>query len=336
MRYVPWDELVPIIASETVAIGEYWGVIRELREADAAAVARLEIAVNPYQVVTPRTIRYLATRENERKRRRYWVAEIDGEIVGCAQAEWPVPTPDKGRFWIGVHPEWRGRGIGGELYATAKGYLVGEGAVRVRTWVDGDPAGERFVQGLGFLGGTVDTVSEVDPRGIDVSGLPRLEGREFRVARLGEVRRRVRDLYEIWAAALRDMPSAHPETDLHFESWKRDDFEQPDLSDEGSFVALAGERPVSLAFLTVDPARRLAYNQMTATLPDYRRRGLALQVKLAAAQWAAKAGIERLLTENDAENVSMLAINERLGYRPLYDQRGWAIELDPSPRNVET
>jgi GNAT superfamily N-acetyltransferase len=229
-------------------------VIRELREADAAAVARLEIAVNPYQVVTPRTIRYLATRENERKRRRYWVAEIDGEIVGCAQAEWPVPTPDKGRFWIGVHPEWRGRGIGGELYATAKGYLVGEGAVRVRTWVDGDPAGERFVQGLGFVGGTVDTVSEVDPRGIDVSGLPRLEGREFRVARLGEVRRRVRDLYEIWAAALRDMPSAHPETDLHFESWKRDDFEQPDLSDEGSFVALVGERPVSLAFLTVDPA----------------------------------------------------------------------------------
>jgi hypothetical protein len=35
-----------------------------------------------------------------------------------------------------------------------------------------------------------------------------------------------------------------------------------------------------------------------------------------------------LLTENDEENVGMLAINERLGYRPLYDQRGWAVELE--------
>jgi mycothiol synthase len=68
---------------------------------------------------------------------------------------------------------------------------------------------------------------------------------------------------------------------------------------------------------------------MTATLPEYRRRGLALLVKLAAARWAADAGIERLLTENDEDNAGMLTINERLGYRPLYDQRGWALELEP-------
>jgi acetyltransferase (GNAT) family protein len=65
--------------------------------------------------------------------------------------------------------------------------------------------------------------------------------------------------------------------------------------------------------------------------PEYRRRGLALLVKLAAAQWAAEAGIERLLTENDEDNVGMLAINERLGYRLLYEQRGWAIALKLAP-----
>jgi GNAT superfamily N-acetyltransferase len=303
-------------------------VIRELLEADAAAVARLEIAVNPYQVVTPRAICHRATRQSVRRRRRDWVAEIDGEIVGCAHAEWPVTTPSRsslGRFWIGVHPERRGCGVGGELYETAKVYLVDRGAVRLRTWVDDDPAGERFVQELGFVPGGVDTVSELDPRSIDVSELPRLEGDGFRVAHLGEVRGSVHDLYEIWAAAVRDIPSEQPELDI--ESWKSDQFEQPDLSADGSFVALAGERPVALAFLAVDPERLLAYNQMTATLPDYRRRGLALLVKLAAARWSAEAGIERLLTENDEENVGMLAINERLGYRPLYDQRGWTLEL---------
>jgi GNAT superfamily N-acetyltransferase len=88
---------------------------------------------------------------------------------------------------------------------------------------------------------------------------------------------------------------------------------------------------VSLAFLSVDPQRRIAYNQMTATLPEYRRRGLALLVKLAAARWAAEAGIERLLTENDVDNVGMLTINDRLGYRPLYEQRFWVLERKRPP-----
>jgi hypothetical protein len=50
-----------------------------------------------------------------------------------------------------------------------------------------------------------------------------------------------------------------------------------------------------------------------------------LLVKLASARWAAGAGIEHLLTENDSENAAMLALNERLGYRPLYDQGIWVL-----------
>ena len=305
-------------------------VIRELREPDAAAVAQLQVVVNPHQVVTPRAVWYRATREIDGERRRDWVAELDGEIVGYAHAglEWYLPTPGKGRFWVGVHPELRKRGIGSELYATVCDYLHAEAASRLRTWVDGDPDGERFVREQGFEPRGIDRVSAVDPRDVDLSELPRLEARGFRLVRLAEVRHRIHDLFEICAAGERDMPSDEPEAELDLESWKRDEFGLPDLSDEGSFVALTGERPVSLAFLRVDPARRLAYNQMTATLPEYRRRGLALLVKLAAARWAAEAGIERLLTENDTENVGMLAINERLGYRPLYDQRSWALQLE--------
>src|SRR5919197_3542986 len=304
-------------------------VIRELRAADGAAVARLRFAINPHQVVTPQSVWHHASRAIERERRRDWVAEVGGETVGCAQAgfEWSVPTPGKGYFWIGVEPGRRGQGIGGALYGAAREHLLGEGAVRLRTWVDDDPDGERFVRKLGFQPRSVDRVSEVDPRTVDASELPRLEASGFGLAPLRDVCGRVHALYEICAAGERDMPSEEPATELDLQSWKRDEFELPDLSDEGSFVALAGGRPVSLTFLRVDPERRIAYNQMTATLPEYRRRGLALMVKLAAARWAAKAGIERLLTENDTENIGMLAINERLGYRPLYEQRSWALDL---------
>ena len=312
-------------------------LIRGLQENDAGAVARVRIAVNPHQIETAETVWYCATRTIERERRREWVAEIGGEVIGHASAgfEWSVPTPGKGRFWIGVHPEQRGRGVGGELYERVEEYLRAEGAWRLRSWVDDDPAGERFLARRGFQRHGADRVSSVDPRAVDVAQLPRLEAaraaERIRLVPLGEVPDRVHGLFEVCAAGERDMPGDEPETELDLESWKRDEFDVPTLSHEGSFVALARERPVSLAFLSVDPERKLGYNQMTATLPEYRRRGLALLVKLACVRWAAEAGIERLLTENDVGNVGMLALNNRLGYRPLYDQGFWVLERERPP-----
>ena len=170
----------------------------------------------------------------------------------------------------------------------------------------------------------MDRVSQLDLAGAELEE-PRVpEG--FRVAPLGQVRDRFEDLFAICAAGEIDMPGDEPETALTMADWKLDDFGVPDLSDDGSFIALEGERAVSLAFLTLDPRRRLAYNQMTATLPELKRRGLALAVKVAAARWASEAGFERILTENDATNMGMLAINERLGYRFLYEQTKWVKE----------
>ena len=73
----------------------------------------------------------------------------------------------------------------------------------------------------------------------------------------------------------------------------------------------------ALAFLCADPVRRLGYNEMTATLPEFRRRGLALLAKLAVVRWCREVGLERLLTENDGANDGMLAINRRLGYETV-------------------
>ena len=304
-------------------------VIRGLERGDAAGVARLQLAVNPHQLVTPEVVWQRARRGIERERRREWVAEGGGRVVACAQAgfEWSVPTPGKGRFWIGVLPGYRGRGIGGALYSTIDEYLRGEGAWRFQSRVDGDPGGESFLRRRGFERSGADRVSALDPREV-VPKLPRPTAKGVEVAPLSAVRDRVDELFEICAAGERDMPGDEPETELGLEDWRREEFDHPLLSADGSFVVLADGRPVSLAFVTLDPVRRLGYNQMTATLPEYRRRGLALLAKVAAARWAAEHGIERLLTENDVENVGMLTINERLGYRRFYDQTFWTLLLE--------
>jgi GNAT superfamily N-acetyltransferase len=296
-------------------------VIRELREGDAAAVARLQLAVNPYQIVTPEAIWYRASRGIERELRREWVAEVGDRIVGSAQAgfEWSVPTPGKGRFWIGVHPDSRGRGIGGELYDAVVNYLSGAAAWRLKSWVDGDPAGGRFLTARGFAQAGGDRVSALDLGEADVRE-PMEVPNGFRLASLGEVRDRAHDLHAICVEGELDMPGEEPETEVDFDSWAREELNHPDISDEGSFVVLEAERPVALAFLSADPARGLGYNMMTATLRTHRRRGLALLAKLAVIHWSLENGLERLITENDDDNHGMLTLNRRLGYRPLYLQ----------------
>jgi GNAT superfamily N-acetyltransferase len=307
------------------------GVIRELRHEDAAAVAGLLVEVNPHQVMTAEALWQQATRRIERQRLRTWVAEHDAEVVGFAWAdfEWSLPTPGKGRIWIGVRPERRRRGIGTALYEQAEAHVRAHGAWRVRTSVDADPDGERFVRKRGFRQGKVDVVSQLATADARLPETAVPEG--VRVVPLRDARDRERDLFEICAAGEIDMPGEEPETEFFSDDWLQDDYGSPALSDEGSFVALEGERAVALAFLTVDPARRVAYNQMTATLPSHRRRGLALAVKAAAARWAADNGYERIVTENDETNAGMLAVNERLGYRPLYDQVSFVLEWERPP-----
>jgi mycothiol synthase len=306
-------------------------VIRELRREDAAAVAQLELAIVPAQVLTPELVWQRASRRIEREQLRTWVAELDGAIVGYAHAnfDWSVPTPGKGRFWIGVGKRQRRGGIGSALYGEVMGHLRAHGAWRARTRVDDDPDGTRFLERRGFVRSGADRVSALELAEAELPE-PRVpEG--FRLVPLGEARDRERDLYEICAAGELDMPGDEPETELSFEDWLQDDYGAPPLSDDGSFVALSEERAVALAFLNVDPERRLAYNQMTATLPPFRRRGLALAVKLATARWAAANGYERIVTENDADNVGMLAVNDRLGYLPLYDQFSYALQWERPP-----
>ena len=302
-------------------------VIRELRREDCSAVADLHLRVNPHQLETSERVWFWATRGIEREQWRHWVAETNGEIVGSAWAafEWSVPTHGKGRFWVAVAPEHRGRGIGGALYDVVVKYLRGRGAWRARANVDDDPAGERFLARRGYEPDKIDRVFEL------ILGAAELPEPSVTVVPLAQARHLERELYDICEAGEIDLPGDEPETALTLETWKQDDYGLPDLSGEGSFVALDGEHAVALALLCVDPARRLAYNQMTATLPSHRRRGLAIAVKLASARWARANGFKRILTENDESNAGMLAINERLGYRPLYDQVSFVLEWERPP-----
>jgi GNAT superfamily N-acetyltransferase len=307
--------------------------VRPFRPEDAAPRVALRRRIDPGVVDTPAGLLHAIAAEPARARARRWSADAAGEIVGVATAQfaWATEEDDLAYVWVGVAPERRGRGLGARLYEVAERYSAERGARRLETWVAGDPAGVRFVEQRGFTRTRSARLWSVDPRTVDTEALSELErlraAEGFRLAALRAVRDRDRELFRVFAEPTGDAPSDHPETNVQFEEWRRGMLEHPNLSLDGSFVALHGDRPVSAAWLGVDLEGGLASHWMTGTLRDYRRRGLARLVKLAALRWAAENGITAVYTGNDSTNADMLALNEHLGFRDTIESTGYAKTL---------
>jgi GNAT superfamily N-acetyltransferase len=309
-------------------------VIRPCRDEDAAGVARLlRTALATPWVVTERDV--LHWRElPARARRAAWVGLEEGQIVGWAEgrARWEVSDEGVCVLWAAVARDRRRRGIGSELFEAAWAHVLDLEARVVQSWAEEDD-GKRFLRGRGFTEVRQERISSVDPRTVDLSQFPDLEAAKraegFRPVTLGQVLDRSRDLFELYMLGEADMPGVFAEDNIAFEEWERETLAAPSLDHEGSLVVLHGERPVAMAWLEVDREGKRATNEMTATAPEFRRRGLARLAKLASLRWAAQFGITSVLTSNDRENPAMLALNDSLGYQPLVLRGVFVREIAP-------
>jgi GNAT superfamily N-acetyltransferase len=306
-------------------------VIRGFQTADASAVSAILHEEELPHPVTPAGVLHRRDGQPERARARMWVAEEAGRVVGWAEAriKWTTRVEDVGDVWAYVRPSERGRGLGAALYAATEEYVLALGARVLESW-SYTPAGERLLGSRGFRATGTEQVSVLDPARADLSGLPLLEAEKraegFGLVTLGEVRHRVPELHRVYAAASADVPEYFREDDLRLEEWRRETLEHPQLSDEASFVVISDDQPVALAFIELDEPARLAANEMTGTLPEFRRRGLARLAKLATVRWAAEHGIEAIHTGNAHENPGMLALNSSLGYRPVQTEAHFVRE----------
>jgi RimJ/RimL family protein N-acetyltransferase len=136
------------------------------------------------------------------------------------------------------------------------------------------------------------------------------------VAALREVVDRPRDLYELDVVTSADEPSDYPVDAMDYDEWLQRTYEHPSIDRDGSRVVCAGDRLVAWALIGTDGEGR-AVNSFTGTHPDFRGRALARLAKLAVAAWARDRGIHVIFTGNDEANAPMLAINDRMGYRPV-------------------
>jgi GNAT superfamily N-acetyltransferase len=296
--------------------------IRPFRDEDAAGAAGLLRALIPQFVVTTAAVRHWLRNIPERARAAYWVAVREGDIVGWGEAEFRFSAidPQIGTLWVGVREDARRQGIGQRLYDLAERHLVDRGAWKLESWKGADAEGSAFLERRGFVETRSERLSTLDLRTADTSEFPALEAalaaEGYRVVRLRELRHRPRDLHALFDEAQKDVPTDDEPRDLDYDEWEHLNWSDPLLDFELSAVVLHGERPVSFAWLGVDREGGRAENGLTGTLRAHRGRGLARLAKLATIRWSTEAGLHILLTGNDSANAPMLAINNRLGYRP--------------------
>src|SRR5262249_16353119 len=104
--------------------------VRPVRVADAEGIVALGRLVDANQIASPETFRALLEAGAPPTTERL-VAEGGGRIVAWAPSG--LYASGTGWFWIGVHPEQRGLGIGGTLYAEIEARLRAAGAERIET-----------------------------------------------------------------------------------------------------------------------------------------------------------------------------------------------------------
>jgi GNAT superfamily N-acetyltransferase len=289
-------------------------VIREATLDDAPAVAGLSALVYPAELVSARGIRHGWEATPARSRRSMWLALDGGEPVGFAAAGLFPSSADPGAAVanVYVHPERRRQGLGSALWERVEPHLTAIGATHVNSFgLDEEPS-RRFMGARGFEVTFVQRMSTVD---LSTLGPPPPVPADVELVPYAAVDD-PRPIYELEVEAVRDIPLDQPLDDIRLEDWLERWWRHPELDRAASLLVLLDGAPAAFTTLISDLESRRAASGMTGTARRARGRGLARLVKHHALARAAANGIEVAVTENDERNAPMLAVNERLGYRP--------------------
>jgi RimJ/RimL family protein N-acetyltransferase len=292
--------------------------IREGSVDDIAAAVALLKDVHPTSVLTEAGLRHRLLKAPTEARRAWWAARDGDTLVAWATAAVDHETSARsGYVSISVLPSHRSRGIGTTLLERALAHL--EASPRIQSSVD--EASRRFAERHGFRHTYTRRISGVDPRTVNTS---ELDSTGARIASLREVG--PEQTFTVDAESVVDQPGDDAIDAVEYDQWVRDYWDHPDFDFDVGHAAVVDGKAVAIAYVILDPESRRAYSAYAGTLRAYRGRGLARLAKLGVIRRLAELDVTLALTENDETNAPMLAINQRLGYRPIESRYAYVLD----------
>jgi GNAT superfamily N-acetyltransferase len=288
--------------------------VRDAQVGDAEAIAEVWAAAVPYLVRSPARAAADLSHDAVLHRRR-WVGLVGDRVAGTAavRAVEAAGGDHEVDLSVEVRPDLGSRGVGTALLRTAASAFPD--ATVLRATSTDDPISMAFAVRNGFLPEGEQQIAAVDTHVVGPAG-PAPQGlRPISLDALPDLQM-LFDAYHQVAADDSGLGRPSSLEDLRLAWW-----DSPDNAPELSWGLVSDEAsgPVLAAFSTVsvDRQRHRAWNSMTATLPAYRRRGLASWAKRRALNALRSAGLTGAWTAEDSTNAAMLAVNRRLGFETV-------------------
>lgn len=262
------------------------------------------------------------------------VAEQGGRIVGVGNIGHDDFSFQQWRYWGGVrvHPDARNQGIGSALYDELLRRVQVRGAREIRAASSDKPhmeTGRAFLKKRGWRIEWERFESELNTEHIDLHALGDLmsnvEAGGVQLLSLTELQNdpnRNRYLRELDWVVFQDIPTGIELTKKTLEQWVKEELDDPNLRPALSFVAVnpSVNDPLTGPYVGYST---LGFNEpggyyfigMTGVLREYRGRGIAKALKIAAMQKLHAQGGGLIKTYNDAPNKAMLTMNQELGFK---------------------
>ena len=241
------------------------------------------------------------------------VGEADERLVAVAGVAGDDFAQDSVSAWITTDTAHRRRGHGTAMMAAVDEVIAEHRPAEVRTGVrDDDPESRAWAERRGFVLFDHTFRSRLDLATFDPSphrgAVERAEAAGLRFTQFGPDDDPDR-VYELFVRLVGDVPDQLEPPDRAY-------FQREVVEREGAITVVAydGEAPAGLAVLIpLDAAEYL--NALTGVALEHRGHGLARALKVVSGEAARQAGRRHLVTNNNARNAPMLAVNDALGYR---------------------
>jgi GNAT superfamily N-acetyltransferase len=246
-----------------------------------------------------------------------------GRAIGFGEAHrWPNTMDGKLYVTLATLPAVRGQGIGSALLERIERFTAELGATRLVGDVeDHDANALAYLERRGYVVERHGYDSTLDLATFDIApfagAVGTVEAKGIRFFTLADAPGAAmeRALYELYERTMVDIPGYEAKAFMSYETWRRFVVAADGARPEWTFIAADGDRLVGVTTAVVSQDH--IYTNHTLVDREYRGRAIALALKVLAVQAALRHGAPYMRTGNDSLNGPMLAVNRKLGYKPL-------------------